>query len=105
MIIYTSPLAKWPGSVSLPDYDDFTGTHWDIWRKAFEASPDTTLNRRYAYAGLTMLESIGGEWEMEISLKDVQAWASNPGEERVRLVSWLGKQFATYIDELIDPKG
>jgi hypothetical protein len=52
-----------------------------------------------------MLESIGGEWEMEISLKDVQAWASNPGEERVRLVSWLGKQFSIYIDELIDPKG
>jgi hypothetical protein len=106
MIIFESPLGKWPGSFSLPDYDDFTGADWDAWRKAMAATgEDETLNRRYCFGGLTLVGKIG-EWKMEtLGLAEIQKWQTDKKAERTRLVSWVGKCVAEYIDELIDPKG
>lgn len=101
---FVSPLEKWPGSFELPDHDEFTGAHWDIWRKALEAAPDNTLNRRMCYAGLALVEKCG-QWNMEIPLAEVAGWKKNPAEERMYLVSWIGRSVGSYIDELIDPKG
>jgi len=106
MITFTSPLAKWPGTISLPDYDDFTGEDWNTWRKAMDGTGENeTLNRRYCFGGLKLVEKIG-EWKMEtIDLAEMQKWAKDKKAERTRLVSWVGKCVAEYIDELIDPKG
>lgn len=104
MEVYESPLSKWEGSFELPAFDDVDGTHWNIWRKALEKAPESTLNRRFCFAGLTLIEK-AGEWNMKIPMSEVVAWEKSPQDERVRLVSWIGRSLAHYIDELIDPKG
>lgn len=101
---FISPLQKWAGSFELPDYDDFTGADWNTWRDAFQSAPDDTLNRRMCYAGLTLIKKVG-KWDLAIPLAEVEAWKNKPADERLRLVSWLGRSINIYIDELIDPKG
>lgn len=105
MVKFDSPLKKWPGSFSLPDYDDFDGIMWDIWRKAMDGMAEDTINRRFCFAGLILIEKIG-KWEIEsITLTDVRKWEKDKKAERIRLVSWLGQSVGNYIDELIAPKG
>ena len=104
MVEFESPLKKWPGSFLLPDYDDFSGEMWDIYRQAMEATGDDTLNRKFCYAGLSLIDKVG-EWCLEIELAEMQKWAKDKKAERTRLVSWVGKSVGDYIDELIDPKG
>lgn len=105
MITFTSPLKKWPGSFSLPDYDDFDGQMWDAYRKSMDGDMDDTINRRFCYAGLALIDKFG-TWEMEnITLAEMQAWAKDKKAERMRLVSWVGSTIGSYIGELVDPKG
>ena len=105
MIVFTSPLPKWPGSFSLPAYDDFDGQMWDAWRKLMSSESEDTLNRKFCYAGLSLIEKFG-KWELEgIGLAEMRAWEKDKIAERIRLVSWVGRSIGDYIDELVAPKG
>jgi hypothetical protein len=85
MIIFTSSLTKWPGSFSLPGYDDFDGEMWDAYREIMDSGmADDTINRRFCYAGLALIDKFG-TWEMEtIALSEMQTWAKDKKAEKDR---------------------
>lgn len=114
----TSPLARWPGSVTLPAPDLFDGRMWDAWRDGVERRKDESANRTYCYAGLALVKRFGG-WqiaevttdddgervETPLALETVQSWENHPEDERIRLISWLGRSFYLYVMvDVLDPK-
>ena len=104
-LVIKSPLKAWPGGIELPHPDEFDGLHWQTWkdgvskpgRKAY------ALTHLYCYAGLELIQA-GGKWEIKIPLAEVQAWETAPGDERIKLVAWLGRTLMRYIDGIMDPK-
>jgi hypothetical protein len=103
---FDSPLAKWAGHFTLPALEDFSGAHWNIYRKAMDTASDENplQNRQFAYAGLELIEKCG-TWHLDIPLAEIKAWRKKPEDERMLLVNWLGKSILGYITDLIDPKG
>lgn len=102
---FTSPLKAWEGSFSLPSPDEFSGAHWKVWTKAVNqpkrgAYAETHL---FGYAGLDLLKKYG-EWNLSIPIEEVRAWETNPDDERVKLISWIGREIRFYIVGIIDPK-
>lgn len=104
--VYESPLAVWPGSITLPHPDEYSRLHWDTWRNGIEKPlrQSYSFMHMYAYSGLEFLKAYDG-WGLEIPLEDVQAWERNPEDERVKLIAWLGRTLQDYMREIIDPKG
>lgn len=105
--VMESPLAKWPGRVELPHPDEFTGDHWSAWREAVNKREKSgqTINMVLAYGGLEFLAKQGGVFAIEgVTLEQVRAWETNAKNERVKLVSWLGREFRAYIQAVTDPK-
>lgn len=114
----TSPLKKWPGSVTLPGPDAFTGEQWNYWRDQVEQHASGTVNRLFCYAGLAFVARFG-TWnvaeagvaedgsvtESKLPLETVRSWEGNPGAERMKLVSWFGREMDRYIGQVLDPKG
>ena len=99
-----SPLAKWPGSIELPDPDLFSGRMWSDWRKAIDATEATELNRIYAYAGADLIKK-HGKWAIEgVTLAAFQGWQHKPDDELMKFVSWVGKQMNRYMEIITDPK-
>lgn len=101
---FESKLAKWPGFFTLPDYDDFDGEMWETWNKIQVDTPNTQINRFYCYAGLKLIEAIG-EWHFDIPLTEIAGWQNDKKAERIRFVSWIGKQVNNYHLAIVDPKG
>lgn len=103
---FDCPLAKWPGYVTLPPLENFSGVMWNDYRKAVDDAVDRDNplgNRQFFYAGLDLIEK-HGSWHMDVPLVEVKAWRNKPEEERMLLVNWLGKNVLAYITDLIDPK-
>ena len=105
-ITITSELEVWPGAFVLPNPNAFSGEQWRVWTEIYNDGKraEYVYSQRLAYAGLEFVKR-EGEWNMEIPLDEVQSWEDDPAAERIRLVNWLGKQFALYIGDLVDPKG
>lgn len=103
---FDCPLAKWPGYFTLPALEDFTGAHWNIYRKAMDgvSGDDPISNRHFCYGGLELIKA-AGQWHLDIPLAEVAGWHKKPEEERMLLVNWIGKTILAYITDLIDPKG
>lgn len=105
MTEFISPLKAWPGRFTLPDPDNFSGTQW----KVYKDSVNRPLRSSYAdthlfgYAALEMIARFG-QWEVGIPIKEVQSWETNPDEERVKLIAWIGREFNRYMVRIIDPK-
>lgn len=102
--IIESPLEAWPGEITVPCPNKFTGIMWQDWRKAIEDCEATSINRLYCYAGLKFIEK-HGTWNMDITLVEVQSWEKKPAEELMMLVSWIGKHMQRYMNKILDPKG
>ena len=104
--VIESPLEAWPGSITLPHPDDFDGNAWRAWKGGI----NKPLRAGYAnmhlwcYAGLELVEACG-EWELSVPLGEVQRWETSPGDERTKLVAWLGRNLFEYMREITDPKG
>jgi len=105
-LVIKSPLKAWPGKIELPDPNDFSGVHWQTWRKEFSkpSRKAMALVHVYCYSGLELIRT-AGEWELEIPIEDVQAWEKAPEDERIKLVAWIGRTVQGYMDEILDPKG
>lgn len=103
--VIESPLKAWPGSITLPEPNEFSGTQWQAWKDAVNKPLRASYSRThlYCYTGLDLLAQHGG-WEMEIPLAEVRAWETDPDAERVKLVAWLGRTFHDYMEDIIDPK-
>ena len=101
-----SPLKAWPGSISLPLPDEFSGVHWKTWKDAINRAKRKSyaITHLYCYAGLELIQA-HGEWDISIPLADVQAWEDAPEDERIKLVAWLGRSVMGYMDDIMDPKG
>lgn len=103
--VIKSPLNAWPGTVTLPHPDAFSGTHWQTWKDEVNRPLRKHYARThlYAYAGLELIAA-HGQWDMEIPLAEVRSWEKDPDAERVKLVAWLGRSLMFYMDDIIDPK-
>jgi len=103
--VIESPLARWPGRLTLPHPDEFSGDHWAAWQAAIEAHQAIdTINRRLAYAGMEFVKAVGGQWQFDLPLATVRSWETQPGAERLKFISWLGREFHTYLDAIVNPK-
>lgn len=97
------PLAAWPGRITLPDPNFFDGLMWQKWRRAVADTEVDEVNRLYAYAGLKLIDGVG-EWAFAISIKTVMGWEKRPADERIKFVSWIGREVRRYVDrQLLDP--
>lgn len=105
MRTFTSPLKAWEGEFSLPDPDDFSGTHWKVWREAVNQPRRTPYadTHLYGYTGLELVKQFG-EWKMTVPLAEVQSWENDPDNERTKLVAWIGREVRFYMNGIIDPK-
>ena len=106
-LVIESPLKTWPGSIELPNPDEFNGLQWQIWKGAVSGAgrKSYALTHLHCYAGLELVKKAGA-WNIDgVTLEEVQGWAKNPEDERVRLVSWLGKTLMDYMNDIMDPKG
>jgi len=106
-LVIESPLARWPGRVELPSPDAFSGDHWAAWRAAMNKREKSgqTINMILAYGGLEFLAQKGGVFAIEgVTLDEVRGWETNAANERVKLISWLGREFRAYIQDVTDPK-
>ena len=103
--VFESPLASWPGSFTLPHTDEFSGAHWQTHRKAVDKPlrASYSMIHLYAYAGLEVIKAYG-EWNMETSLKEVQAWETDPEAERIKFIAWIGRTYKEYMLDIMDPK-
>lgn len=99
----TSPLVRWPGVIRLPHPDEFNGEHWAAWRAAVDAQPETVISRLYCYAGLAFVEKCG-TWALSVPLAEVAGWQHDPAAERIKLVSWLGREMQKYFEQVTNPK-
>lgn len=107
-LVIESPLTRWPGKLELPHPDVFNGDHWNAWRAAMNKREKSgqTINMVLAYGGLEFLAQKGGIFAIEgVTLDEVRSWETDAARERVKLVSWLGREFRAYIQEVTDPKG
>lgn len=97
-------LKKWPGKFTLPDPDEFSGADWQAWRKAVSDTDFDAVNQLYGYAGLRLIDAVG-KWEFAaLPLKTVQKWEKNPADERIKFISWVGREVRFYVDRhLLDP--
>jgi hypothetical protein len=104
-LVIKSPLKAWPGKIELPDPNDFSGVHWQTWKASVNKAKRKryALTHLYCYAGLELIQ-VAGEWALETPIEEVQAWETEPEEERVKLVAWLGRTVMGYIDGIMDPK-
>ena len=106
--VIESPLKRWPGSVGMPQPDDFNGKHWQSWRTAVDDTSKAgveEVNRLYAYAGAVFIAQ-HGEWHIKgVTLAEFQGWQNEPSKEMIRFVSWVGKSMRDYITEITNPKG
>lgn len=102
---FESPLTRWPGYFTLPNPEEFTGAHWNLYRKSFDraAGEFTSPNRHFCYSGLDLIKA-AGEWKLDIPLAEVDSWRKQPEEERILLVSWIGNCISGYITGLVSPK-
>lgn len=105
LMIIASPLKAWPGSISLPEPDDFNGIHWRAWKNAINKPnrQNYALTHLYCYAGLELIKAVG-EWKFEVALEDAMTWELEPEKERVKLVAWIGREMMSYMDGIMDPK-
>lgn len=105
VVTYTSPMATWPGSFSLPHPDEFSREQWYAWRDMLDRHSDAKiLNRIMCYAGLELVQKYGS-WDMEMPLDELAAWENGPAaDEKMRMVSWVGKSIQDYINAILDPK-
>ena len=105
MLEIKSPLTAWSGSIKLPEPDEFSGLNWQTWRDSVNRPKrkDYALTHLYCYSGLELIQA-AGEWELEIPLSEVQKWETDPENERIKLVAWLGRTMMQYIDGIVDPK-
>lgn len=101
--VITSPLGRWPGIIRLPHPDEFTGQHWLTWRACVEEQPETVISRLYCYAGVAFVQRCGS-WALDVPLAEVAAWRDDPETERIKLVSWLGREFQRYFEQITNPK-
>lgn len=105
VVTYDSPLASWPGAISLPAPDIFDGVMWQSWRESVEQHDKLSVNRLYAYAGAEFITAGNGTWKIDTpSLSEFTKWRTKPMDERLRLVSWVGKRFQQYMNSIVDPK-
>jgi hypothetical protein len=113
-LVIKSPLKAWPGGIELPNPDDFNGVHWQVWKDAFNEKKRKgyAITHVNCYAGLELLASVDG-WNIvaavgkgtkALPIEEVQAWETEPENERVKLVAWLGRTMLNYMDVIIDPK-
>jgi hypothetical protein len=108
---FVSPLKSWPGSFSLPDPDDFSGLDWKTWKAAVDKPlrEPYAYTHLFAYAGLELVAR-HGDWDIrtageeKLPLATVQSWETSPDDERVKLISWIGREVRFYITGIIDPK-
>ena len=104
--VIDSPLKLWPGRIELVHPDEFRGTHWNMWRQCVDGHDrHTTVNRLMGYAGVQFIEKSAGSWAIEgLTLAEVKAWETNPDDELIKVISWLGRSFQEYIKAVTDPK-
>lgn len=105
MFELVSPLKAWPGTIQLPDPNEFSGVHWQTWKESVNKAKrgNYALTHLYCYSGCELIK-LAGEWGLNIPLAEVQSWEDNPDAERVKLVAWLGRSIMVYIDDIVDPK-
>lgn len=105
MFELTSPLKAWPGTIKLPEPDDFSGTSWRVWKDSVNRPKRSqyALTHLYCYSGLELIE-VSGEWDLKIPLAEVKAWEDDPDAERIKLVAWVGRSMMDYMDGIMDPK-
>ena len=104
-LVVKSPLKAWPGGIELPNPNDYSGVHWQTWKESINRPTRKAyaLTHLYCYAGLELIQTTGG-WNFKIPLAEVQAWETNPADERIKLVAWLGRAIMRYMDDIMDPK-
>jgi hypothetical protein len=100
-----SPLKAWPGTVKLPEPDEFSGSNWQVWKDSVNSPKrkNYALTHLYCYAGLELIQA-AGEWDINVPLTQVLAWETDPDAERIKLVAWLGRSMMVYMDDIMDPK-
>lgn len=104
-VTFTSPLARWPGSITLPDPNIWTRDMHEAWGDMLTRHEGArAMNRILCYAGLELIRQYG-QWDMELPLDEVAGWESGPAkDEHVRLVFWIGKRIHDYMNSIVDPK-
>lgn len=102
---FTSPLKAWEGSFTLPEPDDFSGAHWQLWSAAVNKPKRSSYadSHLFGYAGLEVVARYG-EWKFAVGLEEVRSWEERPEAERVKLIAWIGKEISAYMRGIIDPK-
>lgn len=110
-MIIESKLGKYPGSITLPDADDWTLTMFEAYQKVFDKlakkdpSRSVQVVRAFA-AGKWMLEGDFGTWEIEgLTLADFAGWGSAPDSANAQFIFWFARQFSEYFTKVIDPNG
>lgn len=112
MIVFESPFETWPGSFSLPAYEDFTGQMFNEYRDGMNARNDKDqskyahdLRRKAAFVGIEWIKKYGS-WDIDgVSVNDIAAWESDPAQERPKLVAWIGQNIGKYYNDVLDPNG
>jgi hypothetical protein len=106
-LVVKSPLKAWPGGIELPKPDDFSGVHWQVYKRAYNKKKRAgyAQTHQQCYSGLELIKAVDGWHFDDITIDEVQAWESEPEDERIKLVAWIGKTIMLYIDSIIDPKG
>lgn len=109
MLKFESPHSKYTGELALPEYDDFTGAMFNVYRDALERQGGTEakffleLGRRAAYAGAEVIKRYG-KWDIEgLAVDQFLAWESDPEAENMRFVQWVGQTFADWYKIARDP--
>ncbi len=82
MLTVKSPLKAWTGSIGLPKPDDFSGSHWRVWKKAVNRPKRKAyaLTHLYCYAGLELI-TVAGEWNITLPVESGPIQEDDPGTE------------------------
>lgn len=108
---FISPLKAWPGKFTLPDPNEFNRNHWDAWKAAVQQPKRSSYSdtHLFGYAGLDLVARYG-TWAIldgtgePLPIPTVRSWEDDPEAERMKLISWIGREIMYYNAAIVDPK-
>lgn len=99
------------GAVDLPDAGDFSGEMFDDYQEVVERLQKkrpglSKLVHLNAFACAEWVAKGHGTWDLDgVTLDEFRGWAEDRKAERTQLVSVIGRGWARYFSDIIDPNG
>ena len=109
-MLLESKLDKFPGTITLPDADEWTLGMFEGYQKAFDKlakkDPSRSVQIVRAFAAGQWMSAGNGDWQIEgLTLADFNGWIGKPDEANAQFVFWFARSFSEYFSKVIDPNG